>query len=256
MELLAHQRQQEILRTLDRQGGVKVGDLARRFDVTEETIRRDFMRMATDNLLIRTHGGAVQIPSLQSAPPYSEREIAQVEAKRAIARQALKEINEEDTLFLDGSTTAFQLARIFPDIRCTVITHSDPIFRELAHRTNIELISTGGLYDRRSASFVGPLAEKLISTCHITKAFLGCKGIDFKRGFSDASVRHMNLKRAVIDWAENVYILADHTKMDARARYFFAGTQEVHQVITDPKITKPQREALTHSRIQFFIAGT
>ncbi|MCC5846465.1 MAG: DeoR/GlpR transcriptional regulator [Verrucomicrobia bacterium] len=252
--MFAHQRHLEIARALERQGGVKVSTLARRFEVAEETIRRDLLKMEAENLLVRTHGGALPVETPQSSPPYHMREIAEVESKKAIARHALGEIEEEDTIFMDGSTTAYQLARIFPDLRCTVITHSEPIFSELCRRTNVELISTGGLYDRRSASFVGPLAEQLISTCQINKAFLGCKGIDFKRGFSDASVRHMNLKRSVIDWAETVYILADHSKMDQRSRYFFAALNHVSKVITDHQTTPAQRSALQRSGVQLMVS--
>ena len=233
--MLQHQRHVEISRTLERQGGVKVSALAGRLGVTEETIRRDLMQMEGGKLLVRTHGGAVPVETPQAAMPYAIREVENVEAKRSIARAVVSEIAEDDALFLDGSTTAYQLARIFPDIRCTVITHSEPIFQELCRRTNVELISTGGVYDRRSASFVGPLAEQMISTCHITKAFLGCKGLDIKRGYSDASVRHMNLKRAVMQWAGEVYILADFSKFEVCSRYFFAGIQDAGCVVTDRK---------------------
>lgn len=230
------QRHAEILHTLEHQGGVRVSDLASRMEVTEETIRRDLLKLEGEGRLKRIHGGAIPLISDRDPLPYQHRQMEQVDAKRSIARCAVNEIEEEDVLFFDGSTTAFQLARIFPDVRCTVLTHSEPVFRELSNRTNVELVSTGGVYDRRHASFTGPLAEQMLTSIHITKAVMGCKGLDFKRGFSDASVRHMNLKRAVIRHADKVIVLADHSKMDARARYFFASIQEVDVVITDPKI--------------------
>lgn len=251
--MLQHLRHVEILRTLERQGGVKVSELAGRLGVTEETIRRDLMRMESENLLVRTHGGAVPVETPHKAIPYHIREVENVEAKRSIARAVVSEIRDDDVLFLDGSTTAYQLARVFPDIRCTVITHSEPIFQELSRRTNVELISTGGVYDRRSASFVGPLAEQMISTCNMTKALLGSKGIDVKRGFSDSSVRHMNLKRSVIQWAEEVYILADFSKFEKASRYFFAGTQEAACVVTDRKTPKEMRRELEKAGVRVLV---
>jgi len=250
--MLPHQRHLEIQKTLERQGGVKVSELARRLDVTEETIRRDLVILEEAKLLNRTHGGAVPVESPQAALPYHLREVEQVEAKRSIARRAVQEIEEEDIVFLDGSTTAYQLARIFPDLRCTVITHSEPIFTELSRRTNVELISTGGLYDRRSASFVGPLAEQIITACQITKAFIGCKGFDLQRGFSDASVRHMQLKRSVIHGSDRVFILADHTKFDARSRYYFAAAREIHGIISDRPVDERQQAELRKLGIYFW----
>ncbi|MGA0332472.1 MAG: DeoR/GlpR family DNA-binding transcription regulator [Kiritimatiellia bacterium] len=244
------QRHAEILHTLEHQGGVRVADLASRLRVTEETIRRDLHKLEAEGKLKRIHGGAMPVISEQDPLPYQHRQMEQVDAKRSIARCALLEIEEEDVLFFDGSTTAFQLAKLFPDIRCTVLTHSEPIFRELANRTNVELISTGGVYDRRHASFTGPLAEQMLRSVHVTKAILGCKGLDFEKGFSDASVRHMNLKRTVTQNADRVMVLADHSKMDARSRYYFAAIEEVDMVITDPGISREHEIALSRSGIR------
>jgi DeoR/GlpR family transcriptional regulator of sugar metabolism len=244
------QRHSEILHTLEHQGGVRVSELASRMDVTEETVRRDLSKLEGEGKLKRIHGGAIPMISERDPLPYQHRQMEQVDAKRSIARCAVKEIEEEDVLFFDGSTTAYQLARLFPDIRCTVLTHSEPIFRELATRTNVELVSTGGVYDRRNASFIGPLAEQMLTSVHITKAIMGCKGLDFKRGFSDASVRHMNLKRAVIQNADQVIVLADHKKMNSSSRYFYAGTKDVDVVITDPKISKEHLTELSRAGLR------
>lgn len=249
--MLPQQRHDEILRTLEHQGGVKVADLASRLDVTEETVRRDLVKLEEEGRLLRTHGGALPPLSPKDALPYQHRELEQVDAKRKIALTALHEIEEEDVLFLDASTTCYHLARLFPDIRCTVLTHSGPVFRELSQRTNVELLSTGGLYDRRTACFIGPLAEQMLSSLHINRAFLGCKGLDFKRGYSDGSVRHMNLKRSVIKGADQVIVLADHSKLDSSARYFFAEIPDVDLIITDPTLPQIHREAMKQAGIRF-----
>jgi DeoR/GlpR family transcriptional regulator of sugar metabolism len=242
--MLAALRHVEILQSLDHQGGVRVSELASRLQVTEETIRRDLIQLEQEGRVQRIHGGALPKTTDQGPHPYQQRQLVEVDAKRAIARLAEQEVEEEDVIFMDGSTTTYQLAKRFPDIRCTVLTHSEPIFRELSSRNHVELVSTGGVYDRRHACFVGPLAEQMLSSLHVTKAILGCKGLDFERGFSDASVRHMNLKRAVARMADRVIVLADHTKIDVSARYFFASIDEVDIVISDPKITPEHRNAL------------
>jgi DeoR/GlpR family transcriptional regulator of sugar metabolism len=202
---------------------------------------------------MRTHGGALPPVSPTDALPYQHRELEQVDAKRRIARTAVREIGEDDVIFLDASTTCYHLARIFPDIRCTVLTHSEPVFRELSRRTNVELVSTGGLYDRRTSCFIGPLAEQMLTSLHLNIAFLGCKGLDFKRGYSDGSVRHMNLKRSVIGGADQVVVLADHTKIDASARYFFASLEDVDLVITDPGISPAHRDQMKRASIRFLV---
>ena len=242
--MLAELRHVEILQTLNHQGGVRVAELASRLEVTEETIRRDLIRLEKEGKVQRTHGGALPMVTDQAPHPYQKRQLVEVEAKRSIAILAEREIEENDVIFFDGSTTTYQLAKRFPDIRCTVLTHSEPIFRELTSRNNVELVSTGGIYDRRHACYVGPLAEQMLTSIHVTKAILGCKGLDFERGFSDASVRHMNMKRTVSRLADKVIVLADHTKIDQSARYFFASVNEVDMVISDPKLPVEHRRAL------------
>lgn len=248
--MLPELRHVEILQSLDHQGGVRVSELASRFGVTEETIRRDLVRLEEEGKVQRTHGGALPMTTDQAPHPYQQRQLVQVDAKRAIARLAEDEIEEEDVIFFDGSTTTYQLAKRFPDIRCTVLTHSDPIFRELSSRNHVELVSTGGTYDRRHACFVGPLAEQMLTSVHVTKAIMGCKGLDFERGFSDASVRHMNLKRTVAKLADRVIVLADHTKIDESSRYFFASLDEVDVVISDSKVSQDHRKALRACGLQ------
>jgi len=242
--MLPQLRHVEILQSLEHQGGVRVSELASRLGVTEETIRRDLVKLEEEGKVQRTHGGALPKTTDQAPHPYQQRQLVEVDAKRSIARLAEEEVEEGDVLFFDGSTTTYQLAKRFPDIRCTVLTHSEPIFRELTNRNHVELVSTGGVYDRRNACYVGPLAEQMLSSVHVTKAIMGCKGLDFERGFSDASVRHMNLKRSVARLADRVIVLADHTKIDQRSRYYFASIDEVDVVISDSKVSAEQRRAL------------
>lgn len=243
-DMLPEIRHAEILQTLEHQGAARVAELASRLEVTQETIRRDLVKLEEEGKVQRTHGGALPRETAHGPHPYQQRQLVEVEAKRSIAKQAVLEVAEEDVVFLDGSTTTFQLAKRFPDIRCTVLTHSEPIFRELATRNHVELVSTGGVYDRRHSCFVGPLAEQMLKSLHVTKAFMGCKGLDFERGFNDASVRHMNLKRAIIQAADEVILLVDHTKMNVRSRYYFAKLDEVDVVISDPKLSEEHRREL------------
>jgi DeoR/GlpR family transcriptional regulator of sugar metabolism len=242
--MLPEIRHAEILQSLEHQGAVRVSEIASRLGVTQETIRRDLVKLEEEGKVQRTHGGALPRETSHGPHPYQQRQLVEVEAKRSIARLAMQEFSEEDVVFLDGSTTCFQFARIFPDIPCTVLTNSEPIFRELSSRNHVELVSTGGVYDRRHACFVGPLAEQMLSTLHVTKAFMGCKGVDFERGFSDAAVRHMNLKRAMARTADEVILLVDHTKMDTRSRYYFAKLDEVDLVLSDPGLSEAHRKGL------------
>src|SRR5436305_15075028 len=109
--MLAVERLREIEKRIKRDGSARVSDLARELAVTEETIRRDLENLEQDRKLLRSHGGAVAMDGMQEVP-HSEREQLQAAEKSAIARVAVSRVGEGDTLFIDASSTALELARI------------------------------------------------------------------------------------------------------------------------------------------------
>ena len=151
--MLAQQRYREILSRLRKVGGVRVARLAETLRVTQETIRRDLDKLGNEGKLIRTHGGAVPAPDARHDLPFDVRKTANLEAKKAIARQALRHIAEDDILALDASSTAHELARVIPDIPVTVVTNSVPVTVALLACSRVRVVSTGGRLDRPSRSF-------------------------------------------------------------------------------------------------------
>src|SRR5438045_5215952 len=119
--MLAVERLREIEKRIKRDGSARVADLARELSVTEETIRRDLEKLEDDRKILRSHGGAVA--PANGEIPHTERESQQAAEKSAIAREAVKRVSEGDTLFIDASSTALELARILPDMPLTVLTN-------------------------------------------------------------------------------------------------------------------------------------
>jgi len=164
--MLAAERQEYIVRVVNERGSARVSELAELCRVTEETIRRDLDRLEEAGRLRRSHGGAVSLKDADlSGPqeiPHHEREITRAEEKRRIAEEAVKHIRPGERILLDGSSTAWYVARILPDMPLTVLTNSVKAAAELGSKERIEVLSTGGLMSHRSLSFVGPLAERAL----------------------------------------------------------------------------------------------
>lgn len=143
--MFAEERQQKILELLEKNSSTKVKELARMFDVSESTIRRDLQDMEEKGLLKRTHGGAVRIKKMIFEPTFKEKEDKSQKEKLIIAKTAASLIEDNDTIILDSGTTTLGIARCLEAKDITVITNSIDIASELSERDDIELVITGGL---------------------------------------------------------------------------------------------------------------
>lgn len=245
--LLPKHRQLEILSQLDRGGSVRVTQLASHFGVAEETIRRDLEKMAAEELLTRTHGGAVSCRRDRRDLPIGVRKSTNAASKRAIARHALRFIQPDDVIALDASSTTLELAYLLPDVNLTVITNGLDAIRLLSDRPNIRVIAAGGELDTTSACTLGPIAESTFRQFAIDKALLSCKAIDYRRGYSEASTAHAAIKRALLESADTSHLLADSSKLDLRSVAFFGGTTAVDLLVTDAQAKPNAIKRLTET---------
>lgn len=252
--MLVVERHREIVTVVDQRGSMRVTELADLFQVTEETIRRDLEKLEAQGKLLRSHGGAVSEKNMERETPFTEREIAHVTEKSAIAKEAVKRVEENDTIMLDASTTAWQMARLLPDMRLTVVTNAIKVAIELANRSRITVISTGGTLSPESLSYVGPLAERSLEGYHVNKLFFSCKGFNLHSGLSDPTEWQAMLKRHMISTAERCYLLIDHSKFGVQALSTFANVTCVHEVITDDKIAPSLLNELKEKGISVSLA--
>jgi DeoR/GlpR family transcriptional regulator of sugar metabolism len=231
--MLAIERQHEILTLLDSQGSIRVGKLAKRFEVTEETIRRDLHLLQDQGKLQRSHGGAVPVDLGSREIPHWQREAENVEEKRAIGKEAASRVEEGDTILLDASSTAWFMAQYLEDISVTVLTNAVQVAMALARHQNIRIIHTGGTLSRASLSFQGPIAERTLDEFHVDKLFLSCRGLDAARGLSDANDVHAVLKRKMVAIADRKILMLDHSKFGKRALTLIATLDAFDELITD-----------------------
>ena len=214
-------------------GSVRTIETAIELGVTDETVRKDFEFLEKRGELIRTHGGASRPERNREELPFNERQAVRRMEKQAIARLAAGRIQANETIFLDASSTALTLTEFLPEVPLTILTNALNVFHALSDRPNLDLICTGGLFDSRSRSFIGLTAEKALQRYHIHRMFFSGNGLDLKRGVSESNSRHAAFKESVIASAEDVVLLADHSKLAQKAAFFFAEVTELSCLITD-----------------------
>jgi len=239
--MLAEERKQNILEMVNQNRFVKLCDLSRELNITEATVRRDLNDLEEKGLLKRVHGGATSLednsPENLTMESVNTTSDLQIMEKQMIARAAYEYIENFDTLFLDGSTTILELAKIIAkgDKRnLFIITNSFAVIPILAKRSDFSVIHTGGKVSYPMNYSCGILAERALRDIRVDKGFLGTLGIDPVYGYSVEDFEIASTKMAMINSCKKRYILADHTKFGETFIAKFANfTGDIDCLITD-----------------------
>jgi DeoR/GlpR family transcriptional regulator of sugar metabolism len=249
--MLAIERRRRIMSMLQEKQSVLVPELSRIFEVTEETIRRDLEKLEQDGLLKRTYGGAILNESINIDLPLNIREITNIEGKEAIGRKVAEYIEDGDTVMLDSSSTALQVAKNLRNKKkITVITNSVKIVLELANASNCTVISTGGTLRPNAMSFAGSQSEKAIQNYNVDKAVISCKGVHMQRGISDSNEMEVEVKKSMKNASEKFFLAVDHTKFDKSSFIKMMNFEGIDCIFTDRKLSQQWEDMLKNYNIR------
>jgi len=253
--MLPKQRRQKIFELIREDGHAKVLKLSNIFKVTEVTIRQDLEKLEEEGLIVREHGGAhlkdiginVQNIELLSNEYMLEKE--------AIAKKALEYINDGDTIILDSGSTVTEIAKLLPGYKnLTVITNALNIALILGTDPEINLILTGGEFKAPTLSLTGQKAADSLDGLHVDKLFLATAGITLKSGLTYPSISDIVVKRAMIESANTVYLVADSSKVGKSAFASLGALSLIDYLITDSKIKEEDVELFTQNDIKLLLA--
>lgn len=224
---------------------VTVSDLSRKCNVTEETIRKDLTKLEAEGLVTRIHGGAIL--KADQAPiegiHYFSRQAMNVLEKQTIAQNAIRLLEGKSTIIADSSTTVMEALKALPKSRdITVVTNSTEAFREFA-QSDVSIISTGGEFNKKSLSLQGYVAKENIQKYSVDIALLSCKALDLERGVQDSNESEAEIKKLMLEQAQEVALLVDHTKFDRTAFVCLLSLDKVDYIVTD---TKPDEKWINY----------
>jgi len=258
----AMERQQLIERELLEVGRVSVVDLARRFDVTTETVRRDLDRLETSGSLRRVHGGAVSIERASTAEsPLTERRERHGDAKRRIAAEATALLGSgfRGSIFLDGGTTPAAVAALLPATLAStsgveVVTHSLEAAHLLAGEERLSLTTIGGRVRGVTAAAVGAHTVSTIEQLRPDIAFVGTNGLSAGFGLSTPDPDEAAVKSAIIQSARRIVLVADAAKFGEELLVRFARLDEIDVLVTDAAPPAALAEALADADVEVRVA--
>ena len=246
------QRRHAILALLAEQGEVHVEALARHFQTSEVTIRKDLAALENNGLLLRRYGGAVPVPHelviehAQSVSPH----------KQAIARAAAACIREHARIIIDSSSTT---AALIPELDrrpgLVVMTNSLSVanaLRELEQEP--VLLMTGGTWDPHSESFQGQVAEQVLRSYDFDQLFIGADGLDLARGTTTFN-ELLGLSRVMAEVAREVIVMLEADKVGRRMPNLELPWSSIHTLITDERLEPAAREQIQARGIRLICAA-
>jgi DeoR family fructose operon transcriptional repressor len=253
----AEERQQAIADLVTQRGRLSVTELAERFTVTTETVRRDLSLLERAGVVRRVHGGAVPSKALGVLElAVNERDASHAEEKDRIASAALAFLPADNgSLLLDAGTTTARLASLLPhDQSFVVFTNAVPIAGRLASRANVELHLLPGRVRRTTQAAVGVDTVDALEELRTDVAFIGTNGLSTAHGLSTPDPAEAAAKRAMIASARQVVVLTDSSKIGAESTIRFGELDQVDVLVTDSGISDADRDALTALDIKVVVA--
>lgn len=253
--MLPNQRREKILELIREDGHAKVLDLSRIFKVTEVTIRQDLERIEKEGLIVREHGGAYLKDIDSNVRNFSLQNQQNLAEKMAIAQKAVEFIHDGNTIILDSGSTTTEIAKLLTGYQeLTVITNALNIALILGAQMGINVVVTGGEFKAPTLSLTGEKAADFFQSLHVDKLFLATAGIALKSGLTYPGISDICVKRAMIESADEIYLVADSTKIGKSSFASLGALSLINYLITDSKIKSEDIEWLKNYDVQFIIA--
>jgi DeoR/GlpR family transcriptional regulator of sugar metabolism len=230
--ILAEERRDIILEMLDQRGSVSVSELHRRLKVSRETIRRDITKLADENKLRKTHGGALSKDS--SEPALSERLEVNINGKRAIGSLAAEMIPDGSSVIIDSGSTALCLAESLVNHKeLTIYTNDLQIASLLFGRNGHQVFFLGGELGATDGAALGSDTVSMLDNYFTDFAFIGVSAMASHPWISDYTRAAADLHRMMVSHSKNSVFLVDHTKFNRVAPVRLSNASRASLVIAD-----------------------
>jgi DeoR family fructose operon transcriptional repressor len=229
--LSSEKRQIEILLHIKEKGSASIGEIAERFAVSEMTVRRILYKLSDANLIIRTPGGAMVVPSGSMERTFVERAEKMSSAKDALGRAAAALVQDGETVVLDSGTTTQYIARhLAGRSNLVVVTNSLAVLEELAGSTGNRVRLTGGVYRRISHDLCGSAVEETLGGIYADRVFFGAAALSFSKGAMNFD---QDMPRTILEAGKQRVLVIDSSKIGTEAVYRFCPIERCDLVITD-----------------------
>ena len=235
---MSKEREKEILKLLLAKKEISVNELSKKLFISESSIRRDLAKLESRQLIKRVHGGAVieenSISTLKI--PFVLRELEQSDAKVEMAKQAMNYVNDYDVIFLDASSSAYNLIPFLATKNhLTIITSGIKTLQKLGEY-GIKSICTGGILLPSCRSLVGEDAYKTIKTYNADSVFFSCRGLSDDGFLTDISDAENHVRALMIEHSKNSYLLCASNKFGKKYFHNLCSAKDISKIISNETV--------------------
>ncbi|PLR87755.1 MULTISPECIES: DeoR/GlpR family DNA-binding transcription regulator [Bacillus] len=255
MSLSFKERKITILEALAREEKVQVRELANKLQVSDETIRRDLDRLEKEGILKKVYGGAVKTKINSWELPFDQKTTINIREKQAICRTAAQLVEDGDIIMIGNGTTPLEIVHHLANKNdITLITHSIPVMLIAMEVFKGRMIFTGGEFEGNQKYTSGPLSERMLEMLKANKAFISAGGISTVNGITDYDISGSSISRKMIERADDVFILADHSKFGKTTFAYMCSLTDASMIITDKSCPEEWKKILAEKEIELLIA--
>jgi len=243
-------RHERIISLIKAIGFVTVEEMAKKFNVTPQTIRRDINLLDKNGYISRYHGGAGLCVSTENVD-YRHRKELLLDEKRKIAQLVASMIKDNSSLFLNIGTTTEYVAEalVSHNNKLRIITNNLNVAAIMSKKKDFEVIVAGGIVRSRDCGIIGEAAIKFIRQFKVDIGIIGISGIELDGTLLDYDFKEVYVARAIIENSRKVYLVADHSKFGRNAMVKLGHIKEIDTLITDKAPPEQLMEVLRNNDV-------
>ncbi|MCM3116980.1 DeoR/GlpR family DNA-binding transcription regulator [Neobacillus sp. MER 74] len=250
--MIKEKRLKKIQEYVNEHQSASLDELVTVFNVSKNTIRRDVQELVDRGELKKVYGGVSVVQSKLES--FQVRQVRNQDRKELIAKKAASYVEDGDFIFIDSGTTTIEMLVYLKDKQVTVFTNNIDFIVDSLPYEKINVITIGGMLERKTKSFVNPRNMDLLKDYNIKKAFMASTGISLTNGVTNASPLESELKKIVVNRSAEVYLLVDHDKFDKYGLMTYCGFDEIDYIVTDALPNETYQEYAKKNGIQLVMA--
>lgn len=246
----------QIKELLQENNTISIDDLCSIFDVSKNTIRRDIAILDKEDIIEKVYGGIMLKEHKGEPEPFTLREGKHTRAKKIVARQAARLVNDGDVIFIDSGTTTMHLLPYLANIKnLTILTTSLYVINEALNYPHFNLICTGGTLYYPSKAFVGTSVLNCLDKYNVSKSFMSSTGISIENGVTNTSPLESETKKIMMSKGAPKILLIDSSKIGISALMTYAGLKNFDIIVLNEAPSKRYIEYFQSNRIELIYPG-
>ena len=246
------ERRIHLIELVRSRGFATLPELASDLEVSESTVRRDLEYLEQGGEAKRTHGGVFYTGPSPKLPHFDQRQEAQLDQKKAIARKADELISDGDTILLDGGSTTYELAQRLVGRPLQIVTNSLPVANLFLSDPTTDLITVGGYVHARTGVVLGQYANEMLQSLNVRRAVLSVAGVN-GRGFFNSNLLLVETERVMMKTADEVIVLADSTKFGHQSLAHLCPLGDVDKLVVDTGLSQDWQNKIRAANVDLVI---